>query len=141
MFRKYHYLNTDLHQAAEQYVGVINGEMVCHTGIIQFPMRKGAKRVHRLVVLPDYQGIGIGTRFIKEIARIIAERGQELNLTTTTPALVGALKKDSEWVLARYGREKSGFKGYRYKNNNLEHLSDAASSHRITYSFWYKEKS
>ena len=104
-------------------------------------MRKGAKRVHRLVVLPDYQGIGIGTKFIKEVAKIISGRGFELNLTTTTPALVGALRTDPEWILARYGREKSGLKGYeRYAGGNLEHLKNAVSQMRITYSFWYKPK-
>ena len=137
-------MNTDLHQAAEQFVGVINGEIVCHTGIIQFPLKKGKKRVHRLVVLPDYQGIGIGTKFIKGVAQIITDRGFELNLTTTTPALVGALKKDPEWVLARYGREKSGMKGYdRYKDDNrakYEHLKKAISQNRVTYSFWYIPK-
>ena len=142
MFRKYHYLNTDLHTAAQQYVGVLNGEVVCHTGIIFFPMQKGKKRVHRLVVLPDYQGIGIGTRFIKEVAKIVNAEGYELNLTTTTPALVGALKNDPEWVLARYGRS-SDMKGYaRYVDNgrqSLKHLGNASSSNRITYSFWYKE--
>lgn len=117
----------------------MNGELVCHTGVIQMPMKKGQKRVHRLVVLPDYQGVGIGTRFIKEVAKIISKRGYELNLTTTTPALVGALRKDSEWVLARYGREKNGMRGYeRYKGAELKHLTNAVSQKRITYSFWYK---
>lgn len=123
-------------------MGVINGEIVCHTGIIQMPMHKGKKRVHRLVVLPDYQGIGIGTAFIKEIAKIITKEGYELNLTTTTPALVGALKRDKEWVLARYGREKDGMKGFmRYEKSSgikSEHLQRAASTNRVTYSFWYK---
>nr|DAR26956.1 MAG TPA: NAT, N-acetyltransferase, of N-acetylglutamate synthase [Caudoviricetes sp.] len=32
-------------------------------------MRKGWKRVHRLVVLPDYQGVGIGTSFIQKNSR------------------------------------------------------------------------
>lgn len=139
IFRKYHYLNTDLHNAATQYVGVVNDKIVCHTGVIQFPMRKNAKRVHRFVVLPDYQGIGIGTHFIKEIAKIYTEKGMEFNLTTTTPALSHALIKDSDWVLSRYGRDKSGFKGFdRYKGADLKHLSNSASSKRITYSFWYE---
>ena len=104
------------------------------------PMKKGQKRVHRLVVLPDYQGIGIGTRFIKEIAKIITARGYELNLTTTTPSLIHSLIKDDEWVLARYGREKSGMRGYdRYKNLALKHLNNATSQKRITYSFWYRK--
>ena len=64
-------MNTDLHTGAVQYVGVINGRLVCHTGIIQFPLRKGKKRVHRLVVLPDYQGVGIGTHFINQVAKIV----------------------------------------------------------------------
>lgn len=120
-------------------MGVINGEIVCHTGIIQFPMKKGKKRVHRLVVLPDYQGIGIGTRFIKEVAKLITKDGYELNLTTTTPSLVGALTRDPEWVLARFGREKSGMKGYeRYEGARLKHLTNSVSQKRITYSFWYK---
>ena len=135
-------MNTDLHQAARQYVGVINGEIVCHTGIIQMPMHKGKKRVHRLVVLPDYQGIGIGTAFIKEVAKMITQEGYELNLTTTTPALVGALTRDKEWVLARFGREKDGNKGFdRYEKSSgikSKHLQNAASTRRITYSFWYK---
>ena len=106
-------------------------------------MKKGKKRVHRLVVLPDYQGIGVGTAFIKEVAKIISARGFELNLTTTTPALVGALKKDPEWILARYGRDKDGMKGFmRYDEDRIKnkHLSNAASKNRVTYSFWYKEQ-
>ena len=103
-------------------------------------MKRGKKRVHRLVVLPDYQGIGIGTRFIKEVAKIITDRGYELNLTTTTPALIHSLIKDNDWVLARYGREKSGMTGYdRYKNMELKHLKNAVSQKRITYSFWYRK--
>lgn len=135
-------MNTDLHQAAEQYVGVINGEIVCHTGIIQFPLKKGKKRVHRLVVLPDYQGVGIGTAFIAAVGEVVAARGYELNLTTTTPALVGALRRSPRWVMARYGREQSGYKGIdRYKSNNrakFEHLKNSKSQNRVTYSFWYK---
>ena len=128
-----------MHNASRQYVGVINGELVCHTGIIHFPLKKGKKRVHRLVVLPDYQGIGIGTAFIKEVAKIITKEGFELNLTTTTPALVGALKKDKDWILARFGREKDGMKGYqRYKGIETKHLNKSASTNRVTYSFWYK---
>ena len=103
-------------------------------------MKKGKKRIHRLVVLPDYQGIGIGTTFIKEVAKIVTQKGYEVNLTTTTPALVGALRKSNNWVLARYGRSTDGNKSWqRYKDNKLQHLQKAKSSNRITYSFWYRD--
>lgn len=128
-------MNTDLHQAATQFVGVIDDQLVCHTGVIQFPVRKGWKRVHRLVVLPDYQGIGIGTKFIKQIAEIYKKDGYNFNLTTTTPSLVHALLKDKKWNLSRYGRSSIGFsKGLKEK-----HLENSSSGHRITYSFDYKQ--
>lgn len=141
MFRKYHYLNTDLHQAANQYIGMIGNELVCHTGIINLPMQKGKKRVHRLVVLPDYQGIGIGTKFIKTVAEDITKQGLELNLTTTTPSIVHALSKSNDWILSRYGYTKSSMKIFE-KRYGLEgkKLSKASSCKRITYSFWFNAK-
>lgn len=140
VFRKYHYLNTELHTAANQWVGVINGELVAHTGIIQFPMRKGWKRVHRLVVLPDYQGVGIGTAFIKAIAEHYTEKGYVLNLTTTTPSLVHALRRSNNWRLIRYGRQKDTMKRFE-ANFNLQkkQLCKSQSNKRITYSFNYKK--
>lgn len=134
-------MNTDLHKAAQQYVGVINGEVVCHTGIIFFPMQKGKKRVHRLVVLPDYQGVGIGTAFIAAVAEIVRAEGFELNLTTTTPALVGALRKSPCWALTRYGRVKGNMAGFEARyGKEYKHLTNAVSSHRVTYSFWYSKR-
>lgn len=106
-------------------------------------MRKGWKRVHRLVVLPDYQGIGIGTRFIKEIAKIVNKEGYELNLTTTTPSLVHALKKDTNWKLIRYGRVKGKMDFSRYGGDcarETKQLDRASSGKRITYSFNYSSK-
>lgn len=105
------------------------------------PMRKGTKRVHRLVVLPDYQGIGIGTKFIKAVAKMVAERGYEVNLTTTTPALVNAMLKDNDWILTRYGREKCSLKEFeRYSKAKNKHLSKTQSNHRVTYSFYLRKK-
>ena len=70
---------------------------------------------------------------------MITKEGFELNLTTTTPALVGALTRDKDWVLARYGREKDGMKGYqKYKDIEKKQLNKSASTNRVTYSFWYK---
>lgn len=101
-------------------------------------MQKGKKRVHRLVVLPDYQGIGIGTTFIKQVAEMVSNRGYELNLTTTTPSLIYALKKSDQWKLARYGRSKGSYKRMQELYGMKErHLDNASSKDRITFSFWF----
>lgn len=113
--------------------------------MIQFPMRKGWKRVHRLVVLPDYQGIGIGTRFINEVTKEYIKNKMNVNLTTTTPALVHALAKDKHWALVRKSRVKNTLSknmGKYYgdtKRKNDKGLG--TSDNRITYSFNFKPKS
>lgn len=113
---------------------------MAHTGIIQFPMRKGWKRVHRLVVLPDFQGIGIGTRFINEVTKHYIEKGLNMNLTTTTPALVHALARDENWALVRRGRAKNTMANFSKKYGlHTKHLADTRSDNRITYSFNFKK--
>ncbi len=104
-------------------------------------MRKGWKRVHRLVVLPDYQGIGIGTRFINEVTKYYAEEGWNVNLTTTTPALVHALARDKNWALVRYGRVKNTLqKNFEKYYSKKKSKGIGSSDNRITYSFNYKLK-
>lgn len=102
-------------------------------------MMKGVKRVHRLVTLPEYQGIGIGTHFIDFVAGLYKAEGLKFNLITTTPALRFALEKSGRWFLRR--------SGYVQKPGNIKHLSEerykighivkSFSCDRITYSFDY----
>lgn len=102
-------------------------------------MMKGVKRVHRLVTLPEYQGIGLGTHFIDFIAGLYKSDGFKFNLITTTPALRFALEKSGRWTLRR--------SGYVQKPGNIKHLSEeryklghivkSFSCDRITYSFDY----
>jgi len=136
-------LNTELHPAAEQWVGILNGKLVCHRGIIQFPMRKGWKRGHRMVVLPDYQGIGIGTAFEEFTSQYYADRGWNINVTTTTPALVHALARSKKWVLIRAGRSKSTYEDFNKYGKGITKMGNtktaASSQNRVTYSFNFKK--
>ncbi len=110
-------------------------------------MRKGWKRVHRLVVLPDYQGVGIGVRFINEVTKHYMDNGWNMNLTTTTPALVHALARSKEWALIRKSRMGNDMQnwakhgtGNKEKNQKLsKELAKNDSSNRITYSFNFKK--
>lgn len=78
----------------EKIIGII--------GIIHFPHPKNPKikKVTRLVVLPDYQGIGIGTRFLNEIAKFYDD--YDFNITTSAKNLIHALNKNDNWTLKRY---------------------------------------
>ena len=134
-FAKYHYLAHNLQAACRQFIAVYDGEVVAHTGVIQFPIRKGWKRIHRLVVLPDFQGVGIGVRFIDAVSDLVSKEGFSVNLTTTTPALVGALKRSQNWILSR----KGVIKGDQFKSKLwAKQVSKANSSKRPTFSFNWK---
>lgn len=112
----------------------MDGKLVVHTGVIQAPLKKGFKQVHRLVVLPDYQGIGIGTAFITYIAGLYAKEGLTMKLITTAPAIRYALDKSDNWFLSRSGKvQPNGNKSY------LAHFSNSESSNRITYTYIYTE--
>jgi hypothetical protein len=105
-------------------------------------MRKGWKRGHRMVVLPDYQGIGIGTAFENYTSQYYADKGWKVNVTTTTPALVNTLMRSDKWSLVRFGRSKSKMTdfikygtGDKKKNEQVALISKTQSNNRVTYSF------
>ena len=103
-------------------------------------MRKGWKRVHRLVVLPDYQGIGIGTVFQDNIVQRYMDKFN-VNCTTTTPALVNSLKRNLKWSLVRFGRVKNTLaKNLKKYYNRVEDKTIGSSQNRVTYSFNYKKE-
>lgn len=137
VFRKYHYLNTDINPACRQFVGVIDGELVCHTGVLPMPMRKDAKRLHRSVVLPDYQGIGIGMNFKKAVCDIIRREGWTGTIwsVTTTPAQYHAQARSPYWKLVRYGHATRNSDGLR--EDMIARMMRSTSRQRITYSFIY----
>lgn len=102
-------------------------------------MRKGWKRIHRLVVLPDYQGIGIGVKFINEVSKHYKDNGWNVNLTTTTPSLIHVLARGKDWLLKRKGRVKNTLsKNLKKYYNRSEDKGIGSSSNRITYSFNFK---
>lgn len=123
--------------ACRQFVGIMDGELICHIGLIPQPMKKDAKRIHRFVVLPDYQGIGIGMAFQIKVCDIIRKEGYDGTIwnVTTTPALYPALVKSPLWKLVRYGH--STINKSLLKKGMLERMVKNSASRRITYSFIY----
>lgn len=77
-------------------------------GVIHFPhpINFKIKRVTRLVVLPDYQGIGLGTKFLTEIAKYYDELGFDFRIITSAKNLIKSLNKKPMWGIESYGRAK-----------------------------------
>jgi ABC-type ATPase with predicted acetyltransferase domain len=106
VFRKYHYLNHNLNAASDQYVMMINNKLIALCAVIHQPHNivKNLKRIHRLVVLPDYQGMGIGGIFLNYVAKIYHDKDFALSIVTSNPALLYKLRKDNNWILSRAGK-------------------------------------
>lgn len=71
------------------------------------PKNKKIKRVTRLVILPDYQGIGLGTRFLKSVAEIYSCQGFDFRIVTSAKNLINALNKSENWKLKSYDKGKT----------------------------------
>lgn len=71
---------------------------------------KKIKRCSRLVILPDYQGIGLGTRFLNVVADYYKEQGYKFTIVTSAKNMIYALRKSNKWVMTRYSTNKCSSK-------------------------------
>lgn len=93
-------------------------------------INKKIKRVSRLVILPDYQGIGLGTKFLNFVAQIYNEKGFDFSIITSAKNLINALRKNEKWCLYRYNW---------CKNNENSKISKKTRD-AYTASFMYKKR-
>jgi len=90
--------------AAEYFIGTVNDELVCHLAVAPF-FTANAYRGTRLVVMPEWQGAGVGTKFLEWVAEYHKQGngrcGRKLPTLfhTSHPQLVGYLKRSPKWVL------------------------------------------
>lgn len=90
--------------AAEYFVGTVDGELVCH--LASSPaFHTGYYRLTRLVVMPEWQGAGVGTKFLEWVAEYHKQGNGRCNRVlpsmfhTSHPQLIGFLKYSKKWVL------------------------------------------
>lgn len=60
----------------------------------------------RLVILPDYQGIGLGIKFLTIIAEKYKKMGFEFDIVTSAKNMIMGLSKNKKWRFVRYSVNK-----------------------------------
>lgn len=107
MFRQYHYLKGCLGAGVRCYVANYQEKPAAFIAVVHTRMKRNYFRVSRLVVLPDYQGIGIGKRLLNFIAELYtSQMNLPFYLVTSNPQLVrGNLDK---WKVKRIGHSSHG---------------------------------
>lgn len=134
MFSKYHYLSHTHNNAARVFICTINDYVCGFCSILPFPhpVLKNCYKEHRTVILPDYQGIGLGSLLSENVAEIIKKMGKGFISTSSNPALINARRKSEKWIITRLGRTSTGSGKIQNKNKK-----NSTSSNRITVSFKY----
>ena len=76
------------------------------------PKRK-FMRVHRIVIHPDFQGLNLGTLFLKECCQLIKEKYKDFHiiLNTGLKSFAFALKKDKDFICYHNSYSHSNNKG------------------------------
>lgn len=114
LFEPHHYLKMPRMVAADYYVGFVGSEPVAH---VAFAPRPGLveARACRLVIMPEWQGAGLGLRFLNELCALwrrgVNRYGRPMPslFHTSHPGLAAALRGQPLWaqVSANLGQAAS----------------------------------
>jgi GNAT superfamily N-acetyltransferase len=114
LFEPHHYLKLPHMIAATNYVATVDDNLVAHVAV---STRQGMieARACRLVVMPEWQGAGVGMRFLNAVCEMWL-RGENRYgkpmrtlFHTSHPGLVAALRRDRRWTQVSahlYGENK-----------------------------------
>lgn len=114
-FKPHYYLDLPMPPAAEYFVGTVDGELACHVAVS--PMfTAGGYRATRLVTMPEWQGAGVGVKFLEWVCQYHLEGNGRCGhkyptyFHTSHPQLCMALRKGKRWTQVSatlYGRNKT----------------------------------
>lgn len=132
-FANYHYLTHEIQKSSKCYAVDYKDYTIGFIAINHFPHPKVAnfKKVHRMVILPDFQGIGIGKKLLDAVAEIYHEQGFRVLITTGALAFINSLDRTEHWRMTRKLSKVGESKGM---------LKGTTSKNRMTASFEYKNQ-
>jgi len=111
LFRKHHYLDTNLNTSAVCFCAFMDDRPVAFTAILHFPHPKARniKREHRTVCLPDFQGVGIGNALSDYVGALCKGLGYRFQSQTSHPAMIRSRNKSRNWaMIAKPNRNTKG---------------------------------
>ena len=148
MFKKYHYLSGEINSASTCYLATYNDIPVAFVALLTLPGRdvKHAWREHRVVVLPDYQGMGIGNKLSETLGQAYIEKGCRYFCKTSNPRMGEHRESSPLWRPTK--RNRSSREDYIDKDGNVRGNSwekgygmtnelTIKHAHRVCYSHEY----
>lgn len=130
MFEPHHYLKLPRMVACRYFVGFVDGEPVIHLGVAP-RLEVGGVRACRMVVMPEWQGAGVGTRFLNWIMESEVTGGGQFGdrvragyFHTSHPGLCAALRRDPKWeqvsAVMHGGNKRKSFQSIKGSHQRLQ---------------------
>lgn len=134
-FMRHHYLRDDIHKAARCFIATWDGVLVGFSSSLPFPhaVVKRAYREHRTVVLPEYQGLGIGVALSDHAAAIHVSEGKRYFSRTTHPRMGEHRERSEAWRPTDKNRKRRHSQG----RNRADVSHWQADFNRVAYSHEY----
>jgi len=136
LFRKHHYLDTNLNKAAACFVAFWDGVPVAFSAVLHFPhpTARNMKREHRTVCLPDYQGVGIGNALSDFIGALCKGLGFRYLSETSHPAMIRSRARSKNWEMKQAPTIRRALTG---KTSTTAQKWHAEARKRLVASFEY----
>ncbi len=121
IFAPFHYLTSQHNNTARCFVAFVGGAPAAFLSVIHFPHPKvkNMKKLHRLVCLPDYQGIGIGFHIVELISSAYKAAGYRVRSNPSHPALIRSRDRSPHWELKKRPGTYGGRPGRTSREPNL----------------------
>lgn len=144
-FNKYHYLSKKLPAGHNHFWGLFAGENQIGFGMYSnyVPRRPGTKMIYhsnRVVIHPDYAGLGIGLKFVNETAKLmIAEHDCHVYATfSSVPMYKARLKDPKNWEFMKVERRIGKYTKGGAINRNANGVSNGGYRENVKlFSFKY----
>lgn len=101
MFAPFHYLSQELHFATRCYVLLVNGEPAVFAGTLHrvHPKNPKIRNVHRVVTLPDWQGLGLAFQLLDRLGSLHKTLGYTFTINPAHPSFIRSFDKSPVWTL------------------------------------------
>jgi ABC-type ATPase involved in cell division/GNAT superfamily N-acetyltransferase len=122
-FQRFHYLDSAISRSAHYYVLLLGDKPIGFHAAIHSTNRDihSYWRGHRTVILPEFQGMGIGTAFSDAIAQIYVDRGLRYFSKTAHPSFGEHREKSPLWRATSTNR-KSRKSSYLLKDGSIRSM-------------------
>lgn len=141
LFRQHHYLSGNIHRGATCFCAFWNdtpvGFVAWQSHFGRHKDRRRLMRVHRTVVLPDYQGVGVGRAQVDYLASMYVGLGMRASITTSHPAEISSRKRSSDWRMRIAPGGVGRLDGNRGRSRRAAELASTRSVDRLAASFEY----